>query len=176
MSPPPLPPGAATPSPPPPPPLPPPSSPPPPLAPPDGPPPLLPPPAPLAPPNPLPPQKARSCQQTEVGNITAGDLGGGVIEDWTSFEVGVDTVIQLQGLVSTVPDTWAPAITSAVAATTGVPAIDVVVEFREGFLETTHLWIRCKNLDAELIINDVPQEQQVQKNLSAVLGTEELAQ
>ena len=100
----------------------------------------------------------------------------GSTEDWTNFEVGVEAVIQLRGPVRNVPDTWGPAVASAVAASVDVPVASVEVEFREGFLETTHLWIRVKELDSALEVNGEPQEQQVRANLTAVIGTDVLAQ
>ena len=92
------------------------------------------------------------------------------MEDYTKFTLGVEAVIQLTGAVSTIPESWGPAIVTGVAAATAVPEADVEVQFLAGFAGTTHVWIRAKGLDGTLEVNGQPQEQQVKANLTEVIG------
>ena len=94
----------------------------------------------------------------------------GAVEDYTKFTLGVEAVIQLTGAVSTIPESWGPAIVTGVAAATAVPEADVEVQFLAGFAGTTHVWIRAKGLDGTLEVNGQPQEQQVKANLTEVIG------
>ena len=124
----------------------------------------------------MPPANSRSCAKTAIGNLTSG--GFGTQEDWDTFSLGVEAVLQFEGPTSNFNLAVQTAIIEAVANEVGVLPAGVQLEVTAGFNDFTHLWIRMKDLNP-LTPDDpdsIAQGQQVRNNLTAVLEDVEIAQ